>query len=1299
MSKILGTNPSTNMKTLLKLLHLSMLLLVLPARCGWGVEIPTGAPARVGDLGAPARLSIEGAQTFPQDEIRRALGTDLDYLVAAHPEATLSECLAALENRVCAGYRDCGFRDVAVQARFDVSAGRIVAKVTEGPRFQCGALRVTGLKSIPVADFTRRFAEKLSPPLHQATPAPGIWKTGASVSFNPDSLTNYSAAASNTFAALGRFAATFKVEIQPQLASGDAALVVIVQDEGPVAKLGEIEVVGNQKNRSDDVIGFLGLSKGMEVTQDLIDEKARALTQTARFADSSITPTALGPDGQVSLRIAVYETDRLPPLQQPLSREEKALLRLREWLMAWESRQDDLVVSWSPPTAQGKGQQRVEFIVAPSGGIVARVMGNSPGQEELRDLYSMVVMTDALALFAQVHERRLRIPLPAGYSGVFFVKLAPCPNCASGFSLNLGAGLGPGQTNTSWKLRLDLLPAAFTERLYRPGTEATWQGGVLTVRTEDLVLRVEEGTGRLLELGSLAGKSTSGAAASDAYRVAIRFTAGAFAKAVDQIAASTSAYPDAFQSQRAFGSTLGFIAAELAMAEPLWSSAPGDHPHQPQAALASALEKLLASSFLDPLQTLLDGAQGPRSDVEFTIPSKLMENQDAARQAIERVAVWCAGHAQELAPAGSWLQTLLRESAFTLNSRTEHTSAALARLAAGEDLGPIGCFVGLHALLQSNQDSWTTFRDLGLRRLSTGDFHRDYLMMLNPGSAITHCLANLARELGTLTPPEVEAIAGLLPLDSAALVREMASAAREAKDLPLTDAIGPALDRWWETTASGIVEADFRSHAKPSAQATLLHPLHADTDRVYFPAGLVAVVNERPILDSEVREKVSRAEEILRRQYTNNPALFKQKLEAQQREALESLIDDELILTEAMAAGRQVTKEHLDQYVEDLIQKNYYGDSNVFLKTLTAHDTTVEEFRERHRQSDLVAAARREKAGNLPPPTTEQIEQYYHSHEKEFLVEESVKVGIIVINKSPTNALTAVEAQRKDAAAIHTRLAAGADFAAEAKLHSQGGHAQQGGDWGWVERGVLRKELGDAAFSLKPGGLSEVIETESAWYILRVADRRPAALKPMADVREEIGKTLQAQERSSIMKQWIGKLRAKAFLRYYGGVAADSVSSQNRVVKIEIKHIGVSTLSDSLIRSHLRGKEGELVTQASVDHDIQSLYGTGDFDNIRVSEAAVNGGSKLIYVVQEKPMLGDIQLTGNKKISSRELLPKLMSKTGERLDERKLFNDSQAIQGLYQRAGYPHATVRCVPSINEQGGRGSITFEVIEGPQ
>ncbi len=515
MTMVLGANPSTKMKTLSKVPHLSLLLLVLQARCAWGLEAPNGAPARVGPLGEPERLSIEGVQTFTQGEIRRALRTDLDYLVASHPEATLAECLAALEDRLRAGYRDCGFPDAAVQARFDLPAGRIVAKVTEGPRFRCGALQVKGLKSIPVADFTGRFAEKLAPASDQTTAAPGIWKAGVPVSFTPDSLANYAAAASNTFAALGRFAATFKVEIQPQPASSNAALVVIAENEGPAAALRAIEVVGNQKNRRDAVLGFLGLSKGMEVTQDLIDEKARALTQTARFADSSITPTVLGPNGQVSLRVKVVENGRLPPLEQTLSREEKTLLRLREWLMAWESRHEDLLVSWSPPAAAGKWPQRVEVIVAPSGGIMARVMGNSPGVEKLQDLYSMVVKSDALALFAQVHQRKLRIPLPTGCSGLFFVKLGPSPDSAGRFTLNLGAGLSSGQTNTGWQLRLDVLPAAFADLLYRAGTEATWQGDVLTVRTENFVVRVDEGTGRLLELGSSGGQSATGPGAAE----------------------------------------------------------------------------------------------------------------------------------------------------------------------------------------------------------------------------------------------------------------------------------------------------------------------------------------------------------------------------------------------------------------------------------------------------------------------------------------------------------------------------------------------------------------------------------------------------------------------------------------------------------------------------------------------------------------------------------------------------------------------------------------------------------------
>jgi outer membrane protein insertion porin family len=213
-----------------------------------------------------------------------------------------------------------------------------------------------------------------------------------------------------------------------------------------------------------------------------------------------------------------------------------------------------------------------------------------------------------------------------------------------------------------------------------------------------------------------------------------------------------------------------------------------------------------------------------------------------------------------------------------------------------------------------------------------------------------------------------------------------------------------------------------------------------------------------------------------------------------------------------------------------------------------------------------------------------------------------------------------------------------------------------------------------------------------------VGDRRPGAPKPMADVREDIRKTLETQARSAVMKQWLVKLRAETLVRRFdegSGIAR----SADRVVSIEIRRIGVSTADDAAIRSHLWVKASEVVTQASVDHDLRSLYGTGNFYNIRVSAETVTGGIKVIYLVQENPVLTGIRFAGNQNMDSRELLRKLASKTGEWMNECKFFKDTQLIQSLYQTAGYTQATVKYEFAIEEKTGRGQVTFEVNEGPK
>src|SRR2546423_3910325 len=122
-----------------------------------------------------------------------------------------------------------------------------------------------------------------------------------------------------------------------------------------------------------------------------------------------------------------------------------------------------------------------------------------------------------------------------------------------------------------------------------------------------------------------------------------------------------------------------------------------------------------------------------------------------------------------------------------------------------------------------------------------------------------------------------------------------------------------------------------------------------------------------------------------------------------------------------------------------------------------------------------------------------------------------------------------------------------------------------------------------------------------------------------------------------------------------------------KVVRIEIKHVGPPSASDELIRGNIRVKPGDPYRPGAVDDDVQNLYGTGLFYNIRVSTEKVGDGLVVTYIVQGKPKLTEVKFEGNAHLSASKLKKKSTSKIGEPLDERKLFTDSQEMQKLYQK--------------------------------
>ena len=169
---------------------------------------------------------------------------------------------------------------------------------------------------------------------------------------------------------------------------------------------------------------------------------------------------------------------------------------------------------------------------------------------------------------------------------------------------------------------------------------------------------------------------------------------------------------------------------------------------------------------------------------------------------------------------------------------------------------------------------------------------------------------------------------------------------------------------------------------------------------------------------------------------------------------------------------------------------------------------------------------------------------------------------------------------------------------------------------------------------------------------------------------------------------------------YYASIGLVWGQTGPSVEQIKVEHVGPPATSDSLVLSQVRVKTGDEYNPSKVDDDVRNLYSTGFFYNIQVLEAPTPaGGVDLTFRLQGKPVLTSIEFTGNEKYKDKKLLKKVTSKTGEPLDERKLFADARAIRELYEKAGLQKTQVEYQLNIIESQGRGSVEFEITEAPK
>ncbi len=244
-----------------------------------------------------------------------------------------------------------------------------------------------------------------------------------------------------------------------------------------------------------------------------------------------------------------------------------------------------------------------------------------------------------------------------------------------------------------------------------------------------------------------------------------------------------------------------------------------------------------------------------------------------------------------------------------------------------------------------------------------------------------------------------------------------------------------------------------------------------------------------------------------------------------QEEVVEQLIVQELLWQEALRRHQIVDDTIVDDELETL--KAQFGNDMTFQFRIKEGGFTEETFRENIRQQRSVQKMIAEEIIPSIEIDDSEIASFYEKNIDAMHVSEQVRARHILIALTPD----ADEAARADALsrmeAIREELEGGASFAILATRYSEGPSGPQGGDLGYFGRGTMVPAFEEVVFSLEPGEVSDVVETEFGLHLIKVEDRVAESDVSLADATPQIRDYLSQQALATSLETMIETLRAE----------------------------------------------------------------------------------------------------------------------------------------------------------------------------
>lgn len=272
---------------------------------------------------------------------------------------------------------------------------------------------------------------------------------------------------------------------------------------------------------------------------------------------------------------------------------------------------------------------------------------------------------------------------------------------------------------------------------------------------------------------------------------------------------------------------------------------------------------------------------------------------------------------------------------------------------------------------------------------------------------------------------------------------------------------------------------------------------------------IIAVVNNEPITQSDM-------DELLAVYYMQGASAGKsekeiiEEIKKMQPLALNRLIEDKLILTEAKKQKIEVDEKAVEERINQI--KRSFSQNYDFEEALIEQGLTPSGLRNKIREQQMMSLfVETSVKRNIRVSPTE-VAAYYQANHDQFSDPESAEVDSIFCDSI------------KKADEALSRLKAGQDFAAISQEFSLSSPL------GLVKKGELIKDIDDAIFSLSEKAISDVVKANNGFYIFKLVKKNPAAKLSLAEAEDKIRDKLFRDKMDEGFKKWIEELKKSAYV-------------------------------------------------------------------------------------------------------------------------------------------------------------------------